>query len=145
MRTIETINKEYVEVMRALKAFRAYSETISDELRDFSVEAKIRFLNAMDHIGNLISETDCSQHAFLSDAIMIAMQYKSCLIAISEYQSALLNMSRGSKDANSALVIATANAVKNAQNNFNLANEHFQEEYKAPIKDVETLSNMYLR
>lgn len=145
MRTIENINKEYVEVMRALKTFRAYSETISDELRDFSVEAKTRFLNAMDHLGNLISEVDCTQYAFLSDVILISMHYKSCLIAISEYQSALMKMSSGSKEANGALVIATANAVKNAQNNFNLANEHFQQEYKAPINDVETLSNILLR
>ena len=86
MRTIENINQQYVGVKRELEIFRSYGETISDELNNFSVDAKSRFLRAMEHLANLVSEVDCSKHTFLSDAIVVAMQYKSCLYAIAEYR-----------------------------------------------------------
>ena len=79
MRTIENINKQYVGVNQELEIFRSYGETISEELNNFSVDAKARFLCTMDHLANLVSEADCSKHAFLSDVIVVAMQYKSCL------------------------------------------------------------------
>ena len=69
MRTIDNINKHYVEVKQELEIFRSYGETISDELNNFSVDAKSRFLRTMEHLANLISEADCSKHTFLSDAI----------------------------------------------------------------------------
>ena len=145
MRTIENINQQYVGVKRELEIFRSYGETISDELNNFSVDAKSRFLRAMEHLANLVSEVDCSKHTFLSDAIVVAMQYKSCLYAIAEYQTALLNMSKGSRSPSSGIVIANANAVKTAQRNFDLANEKFQQEYKAPIKDLDTMSSILLK
>jgi len=144
MRTIENINKQYVASKQELEIFRSYGETISEELNNFSVDAKARFLCTMDHLANFVSEADCSKHAFLSNVIVVAMQYKSCLCAIAEYQTSLMNMGKGSRSSNSATVIANANAVKTAQKNFDLANEKFQQEYQAPIKDLDTMNSILL-
>lgn len=144
MRTIDNINKHYVEVKQELEIFRSYGETISDELNNFSVDAKSRFLRTMEHLANLISKADCRKHTFLSDVIAVSMQYKSCIYAIAEYQTALLNMSKGDRNSNSAIVIANANTVKTAQKNFDLANEKFQQEYHAPIKNLDMLNSILL-
>lgn len=144
MRTIDNINQQYVGVKKELEIFRSYGETISDELNNFSVDAKCRFLHTMEHLASLVAEVDCSKHTFLSDVIVVAMQYKSCLCAIAEYQKALLSMSKGSRSSANAIVIANANAVKTAQRNYDLANEKFQHEYKAPVKNLDTMNSILL-
>ena len=142
MGTIESLNRQYLEQVNMLKVLSSYNEVISEERNDFSVSANERFRRSMEHLRNMIGEIDCAQFPFLSDAITIAMQYNSCLQAIYEYQKALTSMSRGGKTASSASVIAAANAVKTSQQNYDRINQSFQEKYKAPIDNVDTLNTM---
>lgn len=144
MRSIKNIDKQYNEAKQELGIFRSYDEVISEELSDFSADAKTHFLRIMEHLTNLISEVDCRKHAFLSDVISVAIQYRSCLFAITEYQTSLLNMSKGIQESDSASIIANANAVKTAQKHFDIANKKFQQEYNSPINDLNTMSNILL-
>ena len=145
MNTIESLNKQYCKQIHMLNVFSSYHEIIEEEQNNFSVDANECFRRSMEHLEKLIGANDSVQFPFLSDAITIAMQYQSCLKAISEYRKALTNMSSGEKNGNCASAVAAANAVKTSQQNYDRINQIFQEKYKASIDNIDTLNTILRR
>lgn len=125
MAIIDSINQEYVDLIKQMDSFHTFNTRIN-EIQNAEEKPADKIRQSVQHLKSLRGSVDASQLEKLDSIISLCESYLECVDSIIDYKIKLVNYD----GKNQTPVLSASERVIAAQKRFELVNKRFSERYE---------------
>ena len=140
MGTMESLNAQYVNLVKSADILRQYEAKIKAEINSDEQNEVTRAVNSVALLTDLSREIDCSEFGLLKDTLQVVSQYMDCFNVINKYKMILSQSVAG--DASE--VFNSLNQIKQAQSRYDEMKAAFHQKYSFNVESMKALNLIIL-